>query len=31
MIKAERAKGDIKVYEFAPAKTATKSATKAEN
>jgi len=29
MIKAERAKGDIKVYEFTPAKTATKSATKA--
>ena len=29
MIKAERAKGDIKVYEFTPAKTATKTATKA--
>ena len=28
MIKAERAKGDIKIYEFTPAKTATKSATK---
>ena len=28
MLKAERAKGDIKVYEFTPAKTATKTAVK---
>ena len=28
MLKAERAKGDIKVYEFTPAKTATKTAAK---